>query len=222
MASVEKIFNIDKSQDVGSKLSQLTNPINRGKIKYIQNGANTLISPSDLANAAITGIVFPIGVGTTDPDPTNKESNTPATHGTGTPWYDPTEGAANNGFNVIGDPAERNYSLTDSDLRSTTDEKNGGAQKFINALLDSAYVSYNSGVNQGSGLNSMTVTRGSLNLNSSTTTGISGVVNTYSRSYTVSFTYKQQGHIGSDDGAGNHVATLPDIQNDIADDGSPF
>jgi hypothetical protein len=100
------------------------------------------------------------------------------------------------------------------------DEKDGGAQKFVNAVLDGAYVAYNSGVQQGSGLSSMTVTRGGLTLTNSAVTDITGIVNTYSRSYSVSFNYKQSGNIADL----NNSFALPDITNDLStEDGrGPF
>ena len=146
-----------------------------------------------------------------------------------------------NSKNQIGDPAEKNYGLSHSDffataadvaagLTHTVDgvqtaavvgtEKDGGAQKFINAVLDGAYVAYNSGVQQGSGLSSMTVTRGDMTLTNSNVTNITGIVNTYSRSYSVTFNYKQSGFV-QDVNSNN---ALPDITNDLAtEDGSgPF
>ena len=98
-------------------------------------------------------------------------------------------------------------------------EKDGSAQKFVNALLDSAYISYNSGVNQGSGLNSMTVSRGALSLISSSMSGISGITNKYSRSYSVTFNYTQSGIIEA-----GQTAALPDITNDLVTEASagPF
>ena len=215
MASVEKKWNISRHGNLedqtlgGSKLSSLTNPLNKGKIMYFTDGDDPLVakSPTDI-DGNVTGIIFSIGRGTAGGDDT---SDTPATQGTGTPWYDPTQGTVNNGYNQIGDPAETNYALTDSDFRLGTVEADGGAQKFVNALLDSAYVAYNSGVDQGSGLTSMTISRGNLSLTSSAVTGISGVVNTYSRGYSVTFNYKQSGMLV----AGN-TAALPDITNDLS------
>ena len=213
MASTIKKWNISRwteaadSSQGGSKLTSLTNPANVGKIKYLQVGTATPASASDLANQPVTGVLFGIGHGTA----AGAAGDTnPATHGTGAPWYDPANGSNNNGYNQIGDPAETNYSVTSSDFINGTAEKDGGAQKFVNALLDSAYVSYNSGVTQGSGLTSMTVSRGDLSLTSSSVTGISGVVNTYSRSYSVTFNYKQSGML-----VAGGVAALPDIANDL-------
>jgi len=97
-------------------------------------------------------------------------------------------------------------------MSTSTVEKDGGAQKVINAILDTAYVAYNSGVQLGSGLNSMTVSRGNLSLTSSAVTGISGVVNTYSRGYSVTFNYKQSGMLID---TNTETSALPDITNDL-------
>ena len=204
MASVEKKWNISRhavagdQTEGGSKLSSLTDPVGVGKISYLTATDVVVKSPTNL-DGVVTGIVFSIGRGAL---------------ATGTPWYDPANGKQNNGPNQIGDPAEVNYSLTDSDFRVGTSpglEADGGAQKFVNALLDSAYVAYNSGVDQGSGLNSMTVSRGNLSLTNSSITGLSGIVNTYSRSYSVTFNYKQSGMITA-----GSTAAKPDITNDLS------
>jgi hypothetical protein len=189
MPSKETVFNLNTHQ--GSKLTYLTDPTAAGKIKYLA-GTTTPQSAADV-DTGITGIVIPIGHGALD-------------LGQGT----------SDGFNQIGDPGEKGYSLTSGDLQITGPaagiaEKDGGAQKFVNAVLDSAFVAYDSGVKQGSGLSSMTISRGDLTLNNSKVTGISGVVNTYSRSYSVTFSYKQSGMITA--GA---TAALPDITNDLA------
>ncbi len=236
--SVEKLWNISryaKADDQtrgGSKLTSLTNPSNVGKIKYLTEESLTPRSASDLTqNKAVTGIVFPIGHGTVAGGTQDVD---PATKSTGTPWWDAGAHldvdkqlgnvAQNWGYNQIGDPAELSYKLTSDDFIDDVTiaspvEKDGSAQKFVNALLDSAYVAYNSGVNQGSGLSSMTVSRGALSLTNSTMSGISGITNTYSRSYSVTFNYTQSGIIEA--GA---TAALPDITNDLdSEDGSgPF
>jgi hypothetical protein len=185
--STEHNFNINTR---GSKLSYLTSGTAVGGIHYLQGGVK---SPAEVVTAGndtnVTGIVIPITLGSL----------------AGAPYSDATL------KNQIGDPLEKNYSLTVGDfINSNGTEAHGGAQKFVNAVLDSAFVAYDSGVKQGSGLSSMTVSRGDLTLNNSTVTGISGVVNTYSRSYSVTFAYKQSGMITA--GA---TAALPDITNDL-------
>ena len=201
MASKEHNFNLNTR---GSRLTYLTSGEARG---LDNNGAPTIVgavAPISFAannnqilqasafvgqSHTVTGIVIPIGRGNAGGEPFS-DATTP---------------------NQIGDPGEKTYSLTHGDLfDSNGKEKDGGAQKFINAVLDGAYVAYNSGVSQGSGLSSMTVTRGDLSLTNSTVTGFSGAVNTYSRSYSVTFNYTQSGNITS---AG--VASLPDITNDL-------
>ena len=204
MASVEHNYNLNTR---GSKLTYLTS----GSIDDPISFANTagIVPASAVGSTTITGIVIPIGKGTVG----------------GEPFSDATKP------NMIGDPAEKNYGLTHSDFFATAadvaagnyatvgDEKDGGAQKFINAVLDGAYVAYNSGVQQGSGLSSMTVTRGDMTLTNSNVTNITGIVNTYSRSYSVTFNYKQSGFVEY-----GQTAALPDITNDLAtEDGSgPF
>ena len=200
MASKDTVYNLNTKH--GSKLTYLTAPTRVGKIQYLQKGTTTPVSAADL-DSAVTGIAFPI--------------NAPGQElATGTPWYDPAQGTQSNGFNTIGDPAEKSYGLASGDfqtegLAANVEEKDGGAQKFVNAVLDSAFVAYDSGVKQGSGLSSMTISRGDLTLNNSKVTGISGVVNTYSRSYSVTFSYKQSGMITA-----GGVSALPDIANDLA------
>jgi len=194
MASTEHNFNLNTR---GSKLTYLTSGDN-APIMF-QTSAGT-VKAAAVSTNAVTGIVFPLGIGNVGGQPFNLATSP----------------------NQIGDPEEKNYTLTRSDFFTTAGaEKDGGAQKFINAVLDGAYVAYNSGVAQGSGLSSMTVTRGDLSLTNSTVTGISGAVNTYSRSYNVTFNYTQSGNITS---AG--VASLPDITNDLASQtdagGKPF
>ena len=221
MASQDNVFALNTNPNAGSKLSSLTNPRIAGNIKYLTKSSTTPLNPAQLAaitdGSEITGIAFPIG--------------NAATHDialpVGTPWYEADAGertgSTNNGFNQIGDPDEKNYSLTTGDLQYPQghalegNERHGSAQKFINALLDSAYVAYNSGVQQGSGLSSMTVSRGDLSLGSTQVTGISGAINKYSRSYTVTFSYTQTGFIANINGA-LHTEALPDISDDLKDD----
>tara|TARA_B100000287_G_scaffold312517_1_gene295833 strand:- start:445 stop:1035 length:591 start_codon:yes stop_codon:yes gene_type:complete len=188
MASVEHNYNVNTR---GSKLSYLTSGTAAGGVHYLKGGVKSPAEVLAAGNATdVTGIVFPIGLGNAG----------------GEPFSDSTV------KNQIGDPQEKNYTLTASDFIATNGaEKHGGAQKFVNAVLDGAFVAYDSGVKQGSGLSSMTVSRGDLTLNNSKVTGISGVVNTYSRSYSVTFQYKQSGMLS----AGN-TAALPDITNDLS------
>ena len=193
------------NKNQGSRLSNLTSGTAPGKIKYVTSVG--IVSAGAVAAGAgttgpngVTGIVFPLGL-----DAGEAESDL-----AGAPFSDDTRP------NQIGDPDELNYSLTTGDFflpqarADGTSEKDGGAQKVINAILDTAYVAYNSGVQLGSGLSSMTVSRGNLSLTSSAVTGISGVVNTYSRSYSVTFNYKQSGMMEQDG-----VAARPDITNDL-------
>ena len=198
MADHEHNFNINTR---GSKLSNLTSGTaiaSVGQISYLKG--NSVIqahqfnkqgssNPLQTNNTDLTGVIIPIGMGTVEGKPFS-DANSP---------------------NQIGDPREKSYSLTKSDLvNSNGYEQDGGAQKFVNAVLDGAFVAYDSGVKQASGLSSMTVTRGDLTLNSSKVTGISGVVNKYSRSYSVNFSYTQSGMITA-----GGVSALPDITNDL-------
>ena len=71
---------------------------------------------------------------------------------------------------------------------------------------------------------SMTVSRTDLSLGSTQVTGISGAINKYSRSYTVTFGYTQTGFIANINGA-LHSEALPDISDDLQDedtDPKPF
>ena len=190
MASKPHNFNINTQ---GSKLSYLTSGTAVGGVHYLQ-GLNGIKSPAEVLASTndtnVTGIVFPLGLGNVGGEPYSNATRP----------------------NMIGDPDELNYTLTKSDfIAADGSEKDGGAQKFVNAVLDGAYVAYNSGVSQGSGLSSMTISRGDLSLNNSKVTGISGVVNTYSRSYSVTFAYKQSGML-----VAGATAALPDISNDLA------
>ena len=221
MASKEHNFNLNTR---GSKITYLTSGtrnageiVNGDPISFVTT-AGGIVPASAVSTNTITGIVIPIGQGTA----------------AGEPFSDATV------KNQLGDPEEKNYSLTHDDFFCTAadvaagrqqlvngvpttvavgTEKDGGAQKFINAVLDGAYVAYNSGVSQGSGLSSMTVTRGDLSLTNSTVKDITGIVNTYSRSYSVTFNYKQSGFVEY-----GETAALPDIANDLAaEDGTgPF
>jgi len=199
MATVSKdtAFIVSKH---GSPLSQLTSGTGPGKIKYIHGGAIKSAGDVAVAKAGPTGIVFPL-------------------HGdqVGDLW-------GNSNINIIGDPAEANYSLSSGDLFSDgvgangNAEKNGGAQKFVNAVLDGAYRAYQSGVDQTSGLSSMTITRGDLSLSNTSVNDGTGIVNTYSRSYSVNFKYFQSGTINM---SGNLDPAKPDIADDNSD-GAPF
>ena len=131
MASQEHQFNINTR---GSKITNLTSGDNA---PIMFNTSAGTVKAAAVSTNTVTGIVFPIGIGNVGGQPFNSATSP----------------------NQIGDPEEKNYALTHSDLFASAGvEKDGGAQKFINAVLDGAYVAYNSGVAQGSGLTSMTVT----------------------------------------------------------------
>lgn len=185
----------------GSPLTQLTSGAGHGKIKFMKNGDATAVFSAAAITAAkvgVTGIVLPLHG---EPLETFVGDDV-LTHG--------------NNLNIIGDPNVSEYSLTSGDLfdsDSDWSEKDGGAQKFLNAILDGAYRGYASGVSQSSGLNSMTVTRGDLSLASTAINDGTGIVNTYTRSYTVNFKYYQSGTI-------NVSGALNPANPDIADDNS--
>jgi len=196
------VYNINKGagEGEGSKLTYLTSGAGAGKIKFM-GAATTPINAAAVAKAAeVTGIVIPL-------------------QGASLNGLGETDFSAPLPMNIIGDPTELNYSLTSGDLFDNAgNEVNGGAQKFVNAVLDGAYRGYQSGVDQGSGLNSMTVSRGALSLSNTAVTDGTGIVNTWTRSYTVNFKYYQSGVIqGGDD----DTASRPDIANDLSD-GVPF
>ena len=203
MANSDTSFILSKKTAGGSTLTQLTSGAGAGKIKYIITGG---ISSANKLGAAgeggVIGIVIPL-------------------HGATITSFPDSDGASLSHApkNVIGDPAVSDYSLTSGDFVSTAGaEINGGAQKFVNAVLDAAYRGYTSGVDQSSGINSMTVTRGDLSLSNTSITDGTGIVNTYTRSYTVNFKYYQSGVIQNGD---NDTAARPDIAND-GSDGVPF
>ena len=215
MANKDNSFIISKHK---SPLSFLTSGDGVGKIKYLVGGTTASSQRSAVVRSAaevaaagigVTGIVIPLD-GTSHalpsftkfPDPSVAD-NAAMTH---------------TAKNVLGDPAVGDYSMTSGDFFDDNGEKNGGAQKFVNAVLDAAYRGYTSGVAQSSGLSSMTVTRGDLSLSNSNITNGTGIVNTYSRSYTVNFKYYQSGVIQQGD---NDTAARPDIANDLSD-GVPF
>jgi len=203
MANSDTSFILSKKTAGGSTLTQLTSGAGAGKIKYIITGG---ISSANKLGAAgeggVTGIVIPL-------------------HGATITSFPDSDGASLSHApkNVIGDPAVADYSLTSGDFLSDAGaEVNGGAQKFVNAVLDSAFRGYTSGVDQSSGINSMTVTRGDLSLSNTSITDGTGIVNTYTRSYTVNFKYYQSGVIQN---GNNDTAARPDIAND-GSDGVPF
>lgn len=186
----------------GSPITQLTSGAGAGKIKFIHGGAIKSASAITAAKAGPTGIVIPL-------------------HGASIAHFPDHETAmTHTATNIMGDPAEGNYSLTSGDLfvENGTALRDGGAQKFVNAVLDSAYRGYTSGVAQSSGLSSMTVTRGDLSLSNTAVNDGTGVINTYSRSYTVNFKYFQSGTINS---SGSLDPAKPDIADDNSD-GAPF
>jgi len=199
MANTDTAFILSKH---GSPITQLTSGAGAGKIKFIVGGAIKSAAATTAGGTGPTGIIVPL-------------------HGaniTSFPDHDST--MSHTATNVLGDPAEGNYSLTSGDLfvENGTALKNGGAQKFVNAVLDSAYRGYTSGVAQSSGLSSMTVTRGDLSLSNTAVNDGTGVINTYSRSYTVNFKYFQSGTINS---SGSLDPAKPDIADDNSD-GAPF
>tara|TARA_R100001015_G_C4617006_1_gene173211 strand:- start:686 stop:1297 length:612 start_codon:yes stop_codon:yes gene_type:complete len=203
MANSDTSFILSTKTAGGSTLTQLTSGAGAGKIKYIITGG---ISSANKLGAAgeggVTGIVIPL-------------------HGATITSFPDSDGASLSHApkNILGDPAVADYSLTSGDFLSDAGaEVNGGAQKFVNAVLDSAFRGYTSGVDQSSGINSMTVTRGDLSLSNTSITDGTGIVNTYTRSYTVNFKYYQSGVIQN---GNNDTAARPDIAND-GSDGVPF
>ena len=185
--------------DVGSKLSYLTSGAGVGKIKFMGAG-EAIKSAQNVAKATdVTGIVFPLQGEVLESVGSTEYSHSP--------------------MNIIGDPTISDYSLTSGDFFDKAgNEVDGGAQKFVNAVLDGAYRAYTSGVDFGSGINSMTVTRGDLSLSNTAVTNGTGIVNTYTRSYTVNFKYYQSGVIQAGD---DDTAARPDIAGDMSD-GVPF
>jgi|TARA_R110002051_G_C8752001_1_gene500338 hypothetical protein len=196
--------------------SRIHNLASGNAIQYMQAGSVEPVKLADISEvASITGIVFALpgcaSIGTLD---------------TG-PLKDGTALWTTSATSQIGDPAVSDYSFTSGDVsvankaggnRGTERIANGSAQKFVNAILDGAYRSYTSGVDQGSGITSMTVSRGDLSLSNTAVTDGTGVVNTYTRSYTVNFKYYQSGAITSPD---NGTAARPDLAAD-GSDGVPF
>ena len=204
MANSDTSFILSTKTAGGSAFTQLTSGVGAGKLKYVDN--NGIVSPNAVAAAGkggtVTGLVIPLHWATITSFPDSDGAS-----------------LSHAPKNVIGDPAVSDYSLTSGDFVSTAGaEINGGAQKFVNAVLDAAYRGYTSGVDQSSGINSMTVTRGDLSLSNTSITDGTGIVNTYTRSYTVNFKYYQSGVIQNGD---NDTAARPDIAND-GSDGVPF
>ena len=203
MANTENAFILSsKSQAAsGSPFSFLTSGDGAGKLKYARGGA--IVSAADCDGGAVTGLVIPL-------------------HGATITTFPDSDGAtalAHAPKNIMGDPAVSQYALTSGDFMTDAGvEKNGGAQKFVNAVLDAAFRGYTSGVAQGSGLNSMTVTRGALSLGSTAVNDGTGIVNTYTRSYTVNFKYYQSGTINT---SGSLDPAVTDVANDNSG-GVPF
>ena len=203
---------------INTVTSRLHNLVSGKAIQYLQVGTATPVAPDSLDQTkGVTGIVFALpgsaSVGTLD---------------TG-PLKDGTALWTTSANSQIGDPAVSDYALTTGDIShgnkastggnlGTERIKNGSAQKFVNAILDGAYRAYTSGVDQGSGITSMTVSRGDLSLSNTAVTDGTGVVNTYTRSYTVNFKYYQSGAITAPD---NGTAARPDLATD-GSDGVPF
>ena len=204
---------------INSLSSRIHNLASGKAIQYLQVGTATPVAPDSLDQTkGVTGIVFALpgssSVGTLD---------------TG-PLKDGTALWTTSANSQIGDPAVSDYALTTGDIShgnkgagsagtlGSERIKNGSAQKFVNAILDGAYRSYTSGVDQGSGITSMTVSRGDLSLSNTAVTDGTGVVNTYTRSYTVNFKYYQSGAITAPD---NGTAARPDLATD-GSDGVPF
>ena len=204
MANTENAFILSsKSQAAsGSPFSFLTSGAGAGKLKYAASGE--ILSAAyvdDRGIGGVTGLVIPL-------------------HGASIANFPGHADSMNHtAKNIMGDPAVGEYALTSGDFVTAGGvEKNGGAQKFVNAVLDAAFRGYTSGVAQGSGLNSMTVTRGALSLGSTAVNDGTGIVNTYTRSYTVNFKYYQSGSINA---AGSLNPAVTDVANDNSG-GVPF
>jgi hypothetical protein len=204
---------------INSLSSRIHNLASGKAIQYMQEGVTTPVDHLNLNETkSVTGIVFALpgagSIGTLD---------------TG-PLKDGTALWTTSANSQIGDPAVSDYALTTGDIShgnkgagsagtlGSERIKNGSAQKLVNAVLDGAYRAYTSGVDQGSGITSMTVSRGDLSLSNTAVTDGTGVVNTYTRSYTVNFKYYQSGAITAPD---NGTAARPDLATD-GSDGVPF
>jgi hypothetical protein len=210
--------------------SRLHNLASGNAIQYLQSGKVEPVKVTELSEIApITGIVFALPI--TDKGEDDVGANV-GTLDTG-PLKDGTALWTTSAYSHIGDPAVSDYYLSTGDIMvgnkgpgggstggdmGTERIKNGSAQRFVNAVLDGAYRSYTSGVDQGSGITSMTVSRGDLSLSNTNVQDGTGVVNTFTRSYTVNFKYYQSGAITSPDGG---TASRPGMAGD-GSDGVPF
>ena len=207
---------------INTATSRVHNLASGDAIQYVvggtHDGSGVIRKASELDNGmTISGIVFAL-------------PNATAVASIGGPLKDGTAVWSTAQYSHIGDPAESQYTLHTGDVEHTVNVgttagykgtemiKNGSAQKFVNAVLDGAFRAYTSGVDHGSGITSMTVSRGDLSLSNTSVTDGTGVVNTYTRSYTVNFKYYQSGAITSPD---NGTAARPDIAGD-GSDGVPF
>ena len=194
-----------------------------GAIKVLEQSSNSpkRISALD-GTKAVTGIVFAL------PEASGSErwqlTHGPTAAGGGTALW-----SGKGGYATIGDPAVSDYYLSSGDITEDANNsagraqgtefiKQGSAQKFVLAICDAAYRAYTSGVEQGSGIDSMTVTRGDLSLSNTAINDGTGIVNTYTRSYTMNFKFYQSGTINA---SGALNAASPDIAND-GSDGVPF
>jgi len=204
-----------------SKIHNLVSGDKALKVLVQSSATPTKISALD-GTKAVTGIVFAL------PEASGEErwqlTHGPVPAGGGTALW-----SGKGGYATIGDPAVSDYYLSSGDITETVNAggsagagtefiKNGSAQKFVLAICDSAYRAYTSGVDQGSGLDSLTVTRGDLSLSNTSINDGTGIVNTYTRSYTMNFKFYQSGTINA---SGALDAANPDIAND-GSDGVPF
>ena len=204
-----------------SKIHNLVSGDKALKVLVQSSATPTKISALD-GTKAVTGIVFAL------PEASGDErwqlTHGPVPAGGGTALW-----SGKGGYATIGDPAVSDYYLSSGDMTDTVNAggsagigtefiKNGSAQKFVLAICDAAYRAYTSGVDQGSGLDSLTVTRGDLSLSNTSINDGTGIVNTYTRSYTMNFKFYQSGTINA---SGALDAANPDIAND-GSDGVPF
>ncbi len=209
---------------INTATSRIHNLVSGNKaIKVFEVSSTTPKKISALdGTKAVTGIVFAL------PEASGDErwqlTHGPVPAGGGTALW-----SGKGGYATIGDPTVSDYFLGSGDItldatasngraQGTEFIKNGSAQKFVLAICDSAYRAYTSGVDQGSGLDSLTVTRGDLSLSNTSINDGTGIVNTYSRSYTMNFKFYQSGTINA---SGALDSAMPDIAND-ASDGVPF
>lgn len=209
---------------INTATSRIHNLVSGDKaIKVLEVSSTTPKKISALdGTKAVTGIVFAL------PEASGDErwqlTHGPVPAGGGTALW-----SGKGGYATIGDPTVSDYFLGSGDITETAGShagqskgtefiKNGSAQKFVLAICDSAYRAYTSGVDQGSGLDSLTVTRGDLSLSNTSINDGTGIVNTYTRSYTMNFKFYQSGTINA---SGALDAASPDIANDSSD-GVPF